>query len=245
MATFYNKQNCVDFLRGRGLSISNTKRQLIFSSIKDIVDLGVWNKIHRLYMPIWANAIYNAVCWKSLTSGEFINTVIHGNGYVDGDRIGYFNTKFIPSENGLTSDIYLCALRYTIAGGNQDLIAYRVKDTFNGFENKVPIKFSWFDAAVEGNKPFQIYFTINPSEVTPGTWTDRSVDSVMEYSTDTVWSTDGELLLPFSVAKVGEINQSIKDQNVELLPGDILVIRFVTGATGYDAVTGFKWDELF
>lgn len=123
MASFYNTINCVDFLRAnKGVEISSTNRRLILSSIKEIIDLGVWDKIHRLYLPIWGEPSANAVCWKTLTSGEFVNTVVHSDGYVSGNRIGYFDTKFIPSQNGLTSDIYLCALRYTLAGGNQDLI---------------------------------------------------------------------------------------------------------------------------
>jgi len=122
MGVYYNTANAADYLKLKGVDISSADRRLILNAIKDMVDAGLWDKIHRLYMPIWGNAVPNAICWKSFTSGKFVNTVIQGDGFVDGDRIGYFNTGFIPSENGLTSDIYLCALRYTLAGGNQDLI---------------------------------------------------------------------------------------------------------------------------
>lgn len=161
-------------------------------------------------------------------------------------KTGSFNAGIIDGGGNTPSTrSFADASQFSLAGGNADVIAYRVKSTYNGFENKVPSLFTWLSAAVEGNKPFSIYLTINPSELTAGTWTDRSPDSTMEFSTNTTWDTDGELLLPFSLAKDGEIDVIIKDLGIELLPTDVIVIRVVTSSTGYDISLGLKWDEQF
>lgn len=163
-------------------------------------------------------------------------------------KSGSFNAGIIdgggetPSTRSFTNDGLFGPLT-----GNQDIIAYRNKTTFNTFENKIPSLMTWLSLAVEGNKPFIIRFVLNPTETTPGTWSDINTnDSIMEYSTDTVYTSGtGTKLLSFSLAKVGEINQIIKDLNIEWLPEDTLLVQLETAATGYEATLGLKWDELF
>ena len=161
-------------------------------------------------------------------------------------KVGSFNAGIIDG-GGQTPSTRTFANSGTFTGtGNQDLIAYRNKSQFNGFENKVPALATWLSLAVEGNKPFIAELIINPTVDTAGTWVDINTnDSIMEYSINTVWNPDGALRVPFSLAKIGELDKIIKDLNVEWLPEDILVIRLITAATGYDATVGFEWDEQF
>ena len=52
---------------------------------------GRYDMIGQMNLPIWGTAAANAICMKSQTVGVFINSPIHGAGWVEGTGPSYFD----------------------------------------------------------------------------------------------------------------------------------------------------------
>ena len=86
------------------LNEESITKKAISDSIIERKDLGIWDLERRTYLPIWGLPAPNAICMRSLTSGEFVNDVTHGAGFVQGDGTsGYFDTGSSLVAMGLTN----------------------------------------------------------------------------------------------------------------------------------------------
>jgi hypothetical protein len=87
-------------------SESATRRLVsdFFTALKTDGTGNLYEKIGRIYFPVWQVAAANAICAKSLTSGTFVGTVTHGEGFVQGDgSTGYFDTGVSAPTLGMTA----------------------------------------------------------------------------------------------------------------------------------------------
>ena len=79
------------------MSMTLTKINAIDTFIKGEKAAGRWDKIKRLYFPVWGVAAANAICMKSLTSCTFNGAFTHESGYIQGG-----NNKYITLGTTLT-----------------------------------------------------------------------------------------------------------------------------------------------
>ena len=86
-----------------GATVSAPQQAAISTFISGEKTAGRWDKMKRLYFPVWGLAAANAICMKSLTSGTFTGTVTHTAGYVTSDgTTGHFLADVSPGGAGLT-----------------------------------------------------------------------------------------------------------------------------------------------
>ena len=79
-------------------------KKAISDSIIERKDLGIWELERRTYLPIWGVAAANAICQRSLESGEFVNSPTMAAGHVAFDgSTQFFDTKFNVASGGLTN----------------------------------------------------------------------------------------------------------------------------------------------
>lgn len=125
------------------------------------------------------------------------------------------------------------------------LITFRNKNSYFGITNKISTQLKLISAATEGNKPVKLGIRKNPDEVTPGNWTDVSVDSVMEYSTDVVndLATGGDSLL-WNMAKADSFFEDVENLEVKLRPEQWATIYAISPAAN-DVDLSIRWKELF
>lgn len=65
-----------------GATVSAPQQAAVSTFISDEIAAGRWEGIKRLYFPVWGVASANAICMKSLTSGTFSGSMIHGAGFI-------------------------------------------------------------------------------------------------------------------------------------------------------------------
>lgn len=89
----------------KGSPVTSTQRAAIDAFFAAEKAAGRWGAVKRFYLPIWANAAANAICWKSRTSGTFtVSGVTHAAGYVQTDgTTGYFTSSGTMAGDGLTT----------------------------------------------------------------------------------------------------------------------------------------------
>lgn len=98
--------------------VSEPKRLIIDSWVKREKIKNRWDKIAHAHLPIWGNAVANAICWRRLTSGTFVGGVTHADGYAKGDgSTGYFYRpgyhSNLPNRETSFGSYYLSCLATT------------------------------------------------------------------------------------------------------------------------------------
>ena len=125
------------------------------------------------------------------------------------------------------------------------LIHFRSKAEFFGITNKITTQLTLISAATDGNKPVKWGIKKNPDIITPGTWTDVDIDSVMEFSVDTVVDLDtGGNLMFWNMAKIDSFFEDVEKFLIKLRPNELATI-FATSATASDIDLSIRWKELF
>lgn len=112
---------------------------------------GRWDKMKRLYFPVWQVAAANAICMKSLTSGTFVGSIIHGDkGVGVNDTSSYMNTNVSIPELGIATSYHYAALLPfgfndgydAIFGGIPDVYFFADDGTYVAFIEDVTIDLS-------------------------------------------------------------------------------------------------------
>lgn len=125
------------------------------------------------------------------------------------------------------------------------LFAFRNKSTYFGLTNKISTQLSLLSASTEGNKPVSFAIYKNATTTTPGTWTDISADSVMEYSVDQIDTIGtGELMISWNMAKSASFFEKVEDQILKLRPNEYASIYAISASTN-DVELSMRWKELF
>lgn len=132
----------------------------------------------------------------------------------------------------------------TITGQTQ-LFTFRNKSTYFGISNKVTSQLSLLSASSDGTKTVSFSIYKNGTIVTPGTYTDVSVDSVMEYSTNEVNTFGtGELLIGWKMARLDSFWEEVSDFILKLRPNDYAAI-YVNSTNTSEVDLLMRWKELF
>lgn len=156
-------------------------------------------------------------------------------GIVDGGGLNVSSRDFIEENSFLSF----------VSGTNQRLIVFHNKSTYGGIQNRVETLLNIVTCAVEANKPVTINRWKLASAPTGGTWTDKSVNSLMEISFDTIIDLTGaELTLSFSLSKADKLFEIVESLNKRMLPGDYIAYTLTTEGSG-DLELGQGWKELF
>jgi hypothetical protein len=132
-------------------------------------------------------------------------------------------------------------------GTTNQLITFRNKSSYFGITNKISTQLQLISSATDGNKPVRWGIRKNPDEVTPGsaTWTDVSVDSVMEFSTDFIADlTTGKDSLLWNLSRADSFFEDVEDYLVKLRPNEVATIH-ATSQTASDIDLSIRWKELF
>jgi hypothetical protein len=79
-------------LTAAGATVTAPQQAAISTFMSSEIAAGRWDKMKRLYFPVWGVAAANAICMKSLTSGTFVGSVNHTTGGVASNG-GYMNTN--------------------------------------------------------------------------------------------------------------------------------------------------------
>lgn len=129
MSVIYNNRfnseagNYFDAITSEGVAVSKDQIGEINKKITLLKNTSIWDKLYRVFLPIWGVQTANQYCLKTQNQGVFNGTVEHYNGYVvSPSRLGWFDTNVIPSEIFSTDSMYVCAYRRSLTGGNNDLI---------------------------------------------------------------------------------------------------------------------------
>jgi len=99
-------------LTAAGASVTAPQRAAISTFMSGEIAAGRWDKVKRLYFPVWGIAAANAICMKSLTSGTFSGVINHaakGVRVVDGAS-GNMNTNTNLSALGITNTSFHFAM---------------------------------------------------------------------------------------------------------------------------------------
>lgn len=125
------------------------------------------------------------------------------------------------------------------------LIHFRNKDEFFGISNKISTQLILISAATDGNKPVKWGIKKNSDTITPGTWADVDIDSVMDFSVDTVvdLNTGGNLMF-WNMARTDSFFEDVEKFLIKLRPNEVATI-FATSATSSDIDLSIRWKELF
>lgn len=107
---YANSLSYITLLQANGadLGLMNDEvitKQAIEDSMVERKDLGIWDLETWGHFSVWGVAAANAICMKTLQSGEYVNSFVHNNGYsyASAGQEGYFNTFMRPTDAGMTS----------------------------------------------------------------------------------------------------------------------------------------------
>jgi hypothetical protein len=93
------------------MSLTLTKINALDTFIKGEKTAGRWDKMKRLYFPVWQVAAANAICMKSLTSGTFVGSIGHeAKGVGPNNTSSYMNTNVSIPELGTAGSYHYAAL---------------------------------------------------------------------------------------------------------------------------------------
>jgi hypothetical protein len=110
-------------LAAAGVFATTRQRLAVNTFILGEKAAGRWTAIKRLYLPVWASAMGNAIDLITRTSGTWVGSVNHAAGYVQGDgSTGYLNTGLSPSAAGMTATSAMIGALRTTATGTGTLI---------------------------------------------------------------------------------------------------------------------------
>ena len=108
----YNANDYITALTAAGATVTAPQRTAISTFISGEIAAGRWDKVKRLYFPVWQVAAANAICMKSLTSGTFSGVINHaakGVRVVDGAS-GNMNTNTNLGALGITNTSFHFAM---------------------------------------------------------------------------------------------------------------------------------------
>lgn len=102
-----------------GATVSAPQQAAVSTFMSDEIAAGRWDKMKRLYFPLWEVGTANAICMKSLTSGTFVNSVRHESDGIDSGIIGsgYMNTNVSIPDLGIANSYHYAVL---LTGSLQD-----------------------------------------------------------------------------------------------------------------------------
>lgn len=128
----------------------------------------------------------------------------------------------------------------------QSVLSIRVRSTFAGVNNYVPILVDLFSFSVEGNKPVRFDVMLNPTNTF--TWTNINTNqSVVEFSTTVATittNTDTSNKYIFFLGKIDSQTNKITDNRLFVYPGQTITIAcFTTNATN-DNNASISWREF-
>ena len=93
------------------MSMTLTKINALDTFIKGEKTAARWDKMKRLYFPVWQLAAANAICMKSLTSGTFNGSILHEAKGVNASGItGNMNSNTNLGSLGVTNTSFHFAL---------------------------------------------------------------------------------------------------------------------------------------
>ena len=78
-------------LTAAGATVTAPQRAAISTFMSGEIAAGRWDKMKRLYFPVWGSPAANAICMKSLTSCTFNGAFTHASGYIQGGTNKYIS----------------------------------------------------------------------------------------------------------------------------------------------------------
>lgn len=110
----------INLREAAGDTLTNLQKLAVSDFVEAEKASGRWNTNHRrIYLPTSGNPVANAICLKSLTSGNFVGGFNHGSGFVQSDgSSGRFEVGTSFQAEGLTNaSAYLWMLQLTVNTG--------------------------------------------------------------------------------------------------------------------------------
>jgi hypothetical protein len=118
-------------LLAAGATVDTPQKNAINTFVSGEKTAGRWDKMKRLYLPVWESPVANAICMKSLTSGTFVGSVIHqAKGVVANDDGSYMNTNVSIPELGIANSYHYAALLPLGFNDNYDAIFGVIPDLY-------------------------------------------------------------------------------------------------------------------
>ena len=106
-----------------GAVISQSQYREINKRITDLKNFNIWDKLERIFLPVWGIDEANRYCVKTQSQGTFVGDVTHSLGYVSSStRSGYFDTNISPADIFSLDSMYVCGYRHLLTGGNNDIM---------------------------------------------------------------------------------------------------------------------------
>lgn len=98
-------------LTAAGATVTAPQQAAISTFISGEIAAGRWDKMKRLYFPVWQVAAANAICMKSLISGTFVGSISHeAKGVGPNNTSSYMNTNVSIPELGIATSYHYAAL---------------------------------------------------------------------------------------------------------------------------------------
>lgn len=203
---------------------------------------GDWIEMHKVKYPNTSIETHIVNVYLPLrgevgNTGSSVNHQLYAGsvqaGLVDGTSMNVAGRTFAYSEKNVSA-----------AAGGYNLVAFQNKTTFAGKTNRVPVELTLVSCATDGNKSVDFELFKNPTLTAP-TWTDfDATDSVMQYESNPTSTDDGDLRLPWNLAKVDSFFEPFQAQRFILRPGEIALMK-ATSQNNSEIDFGITWRELF
>lgn len=151
-----------------GATVTAGQESAISTFISGEVSAGRWDKIKRLYFPVWQLAAANEICMKSLTSGTFNGSILHeAKGVRASGSTGNMNTNTNLGSLGVTNTSFHFAL--LMPNGPEEDYSYPFSVNDTSYPNS--IYHGWSDGSpstVIMEKSFENSPTTSASVMTVG-----------------------------------------------------------------------------
>lgn len=144
------------------------------------------------------------------------------------------------------NDRYAFSLAKSIPIGEHVIASGRVKDVFQGFQNRIPADLLLVTIGVDGTKPHIVNVRLNPTLINT-VFNDVSVDSVMQADQAGTFSggvPSGRLVGSFALGKIDSAGITFQPGEVRMTAGDIVSISLVVSVVASDVALGAHWGEL-
>jgi len=134
--------------------------------------------------------------------------------------------------------------------GNETLVTFRNKTTFNSIANRVQARLLLISGANSANKTLKWRLYRNPVlEAAPvPVWTDVNTNnSTLEYSINAVadYAASTDLFLGWNTGKEADFFEDVEKLFLDLPPGGMASFAILSVAVGGDADLSIRWSELF
>jgi len=160
----------ISALNSAGVTVSEQRTNAITAFIDAEKTSGRWNIHKRIYLPIWQNAVANAICMKSLTTGTFSGSILHeAKGVrVTSNSSGNMNTNTNLGALGITNTSYHFAMLLPDGAEENYSIPFNVNNEVN-LNSIYPLWSDGFSSLRIMEKVFSgTYLTNLPSIMTIG-----------------------------------------------------------------------------